>query len=525
MVKFGLSEDIKALIPRPIKFVEASSSLKRQTSPINATTNKLKLNQLWEWNSNFQIKCGFQNSGSSCYLNTVLQCLLYTTPFYNFLVSRKHLKQCHNPGFCYLCYFSTIALRVTNNTLIFPKLFIANIRGINKTFRAHEEQDAHEFLLCFLDKLDQNYSPSLTNKTTDIDTIIKSIFQGTTTSHILCTNCKKISTSEEPFFALSLDINRVKRLEDAINFYFSTQKLFDEQNLYFCDRCEKKVKAKKKLCLHKPPNILTIHLKRFSSNGVFGNFCKNSDHIVYNEFLDMTNFFSKKSSFKKGNNNYQLYGVIAHLGSFLNTGHYVCYVKGPSGQWFFIDDDKVSKTAFNNFSREPAYILFYKRIQSVEEDGCDTHKNHNNGHNNGNPKDSDLTINHQKSSIRMDNSFAIKMPKTMANKIVKKPKNLIAKNKESKKHKEPKEHKEPAVIVKNLNFQATEKDLKDFFRCCGEIDKIRIIYDRKRRRSKGFCFVCFKDLLSAKKAVKMTGKRLLGRPVKVDYMKSKFDLK
>lgn len=39
---------------------------------------------------------------------------------------------------------------------------------------------------------------------------------------------------------------------------------------------------------------------------------------------------------------YRLYGVIQHIGSGLNFGHYVCAMRGFKGQrWYHFDDQEV----------------------------------------------------------------------------------------------------------------------------------------------------------------------------------------
>ena len=53
-------------------------------------------NLVLEWKSSHGIGAGLCNLGNTCFLNSVLQCLLYTPPLYNYLTSADHKKKCEH---------------------------------------------------------------------------------------------------------------------------------------------------------------------------------------------------------------------------------------------------------------------------------------------------------------------------------------------------------------------------------------------------------------------------------------------
>eukprot|EP00493_Phyllostaurus_siculus_P002725 UN02738 len=55
-----------------------------------------------------------------------------------------------------------------------------------------------------------------------------------------------------------------------------------------------------------------------------------------------------------------------------------------------------------------------------------------------------------------------------------------------------------------------------YFKDCGEITDIHIIRDRYSRRSQGYGFITFADEESKEKALKLDGKDVFGRPLKVN---------
>lgn len=47
-----------------------------------------------KWTQVHRIGAGLQNMGNTCFLNSALQCLTYTAPFSNYMLTREHSKTC-----------------------------------------------------------------------------------------------------------------------------------------------------------------------------------------------------------------------------------------------------------------------------------------------------------------------------------------------------------------------------------------------------------------------------------------------
>lgn len=74
------------------------------------------------------------------------------------------------------------------------------------------------------------------------------------------------------------------------------------------------------------------------------------------------------------------------------------------------------------------------------------------------------------------------------------------------------------LFVWSISWNLDWQDLKEAFSAFGEVTYVKVVKDRETGRSKGFGFVEFADIESAKKAKEeMDGKELDGRSIKVDF--------
>jgi RNA recognition motif-containing protein len=73
------------------------------------------------------------------------------------------------------------------------------------------------------------------------------------------------------------------------------------------------------------------------------------------------------------------------------------------------------------------------------------------------------------------------------------------------------------LFVGNIEWGATEEDLKELFGQYGEVEEAIIIKDRMSGRSKGFGFVTFAEDADAEKAIEaLNGQDLNGRELVVN---------
>lgn len=90
---------------------------------------------------------------------------------------------------------------------------------------------------------------------------------------------------------------------------------------------------------------IQLHLKRFTYEDNM--LVKLTNSVIYPETLQLPS------------ETYELYGVVAHIGSGAG-GHYISFVK-VTGKWYKCDDNRVRLAGRGQHIDPNAYLLFYKR--------------------------------------------------------------------------------------------------------------------------------------------------------------------
>ena len=142
---------------------------------------------------------------------------------------------------------------------------------------------------------------------------------------------------------------------------FNKEEILDGEEKWFCNKCEARQKATKKMEIYKIPRYLIIQFKRFKQRGnimrnILGS--KNDTFIYYNEVLNLSNYVIGPD---KDNSIYELYGVILHKSLSNDGGHYISFCKN-NGRWIVYNDDIFELC--KNFIDKDAYLLFYERKEN-----------------------------------------------------------------------------------------------------------------------------------------------------------------
>ncbi|KAM4885733.1 ubiquitin carboxyl-terminal hydrolase 42-like [Sylvia borin] len=251
-----------------------------------------------DWRQKRRPGAGLYNLGSTCYLNVILQCLTYTPPLANYLLSRQHSRFCRQQGFCMMCIMEDHVRKVlySSASAIRPRAVIRDLK-------------------------------------------------------FTCLNCKTVSDFYKVFMDILLKIKGASSLATALE-GFVTPKQLDGRKRFKCSKCKKKVAASKTVTIHHAPRVLTVCLGRADDQTSR----KLSQVVVYPEYLNLRPYMSDPLGEPLL---YSLYSVVVHTGHTCLGGHFFCYTKASNEQWYKMNDVSVDSCDIRTVLEQQAYLLFY----------------------------------------------------------------------------------------------------------------------------------------------------------------------
>ena len=140
-------------------------------------------------------------------------------------------------------------------------------------------QDAFEFFTQIVDQVDEylvsNNKPKVFSKK----------FEGIFSDQKICQGCPHRYEREQTFMALNLTV-KSNNLQESLD-QFVKGELLEGDNAYFCEKCEEKRNAIKRMCIRKLPQTLVIQLKRFHYDWETNRAVKFDDYFQFPWRLEM----------------------------------------------------------------------------------------------------------------------------------------------------------------------------------------------------------------------------------------------
>ncbi|CDO68477.1 hypothetical protein BN946_scf184499.g2 [Trametes cinnabarina] len=280
-----------------------------------------------------------------------------------------------------------------------PRAFIDKLKELNELFRGSAHQDAHEFLNFLLNRImeemedDRRRLPNppppsgdgLSNSVATLSTlppasssssssaplpngfhstIVHRLFEGVLTSETRCLTCETVSSRDESFLDLSIDIEQNSSVTACLR-QFSASEMLCQKNKFFCDSCCDLQEAEKRMKIKKLPNILALHLKRFKYQEDVGKYIKLAYRVAFPLQLRL---FNTVDDAEDPDRLYELFAIVVHIGTGPYHGHYVTIIKAR-GSWMLFDDDNVTTIKesdipkyFGDSNSGSAYVLYYQAV-------------------------------------------------------------------------------------------------------------------------------------------------------------------
>nr|XP_032525518.1 ubiquitin carboxyl-terminal hydrolase 37-like [Danaus plexippus plexippus]XP_032525519.1 ubiquitin carboxyl-terminal hydrolase 37-like [Danaus plexippus plexippus]XP_032525520.1 ubiquitin carboxyl-terminal hydrolase 37-like [Danaus plexippus plexippus]XP_032525521.1 ubiquitin carboxyl-terminal hydrolase 37-like [Danaus plexippus plexippus]XP_032525522.1 ubiquitin carboxyl-terminal hydrolase 37-like [Danaus plexippus plexippus] len=331
---------------------------------------------------------GLRNIGNTCFMNSVLQCLSNTRPLLEYLVDDKYNSDINTTLSCMkgalIKAFASVIKELwrsgDRDCVVNTTALKSQVQRFAPRFMGYSQQDAQEFLRYLLEGLHEDVNrvtvkpkPILTEIDDSLsdsakaaeawsrylrteDSRVGDIFVGQLKSTLRCTHCLHDSVTFDPFWDLSLPIpSRTGnlKLQQCLQHFVREEEL-DGDEKPTCSKCGVRRKCLKWFTVHKFPQVLVLHLKRFSPTERF-----RGKLSVVVEFplsgLDMSPFAASPT-----HATYNLYAVSNHSGT-TYSGHYTAYCKHPyTGDWHEYNDSRVTPIRSRDIVSAEAYVLFYE---------------------------------------------------------------------------------------------------------------------------------------------------------------------
>ncbi|PHT96652.1 hypothetical protein BC332_34423 [Capsicum chinense] len=234
---------------------------------------------------------------------------------------------------------------------ISPWILVKNLSYFTSGFYKYEQEDAHEFLLCFLNRLESRFSG-----------IVQQVFCIHLVSKLRCCNCGHYSNIYEPLIDVSLEIKDVDILHSVLESFTRVEKLDDPEIKFSCERCKVQVSIEKQLMLYNVPFVAIFHLKRLQNDGSVVR--KVEKHVSFPLELDLL-LYTDNNQTNNEQIKYDLYAVIVHVGSTSSSGHYYCFICAEPNEWYKFDDSMISRVHEDLVLAEKAYVMFYAKRDTL----------------------------------------------------------------------------------------------------------------------------------------------------------------
>lgn len=306
---------------------------------------------------------GLANMGSTCFMSSILQCILHNPYMVNYLMNRSHSNNCkiRLASDCITCALEQMVTDFYGNRESRATGFVGLLTcswQINENLAGYSQQDAHEFLQFVMNRLHTDYvhTHHTDGKDRACNCIAHNVFQGSLRSTIICNGCNQYSKETiDPFMDLSLDIVNKGTLDECLANFHKREQLHDFN--YQCENCTVSEGVTKKLTINKLPLVCVLQLKRFE-HSLNGTSRKLDQFIEYPRYLDMQEYCSNGSPEGIPVITYELAGIISHIGT-VNEGHYISYVRTSGDSWFKFNDSIITPMDEEEVFKQQAYLLFY----------------------------------------------------------------------------------------------------------------------------------------------------------------------
>jgi ubiquitin C-terminal hydrolase len=318
---------------------------------------------------------GLKNLGCICYMNSTLQQLFHVKGFREGILAFEDAEEDKEESLMYQLQRVFAHLQESDKAYFNPQGFCHALKNWDgEPTDVFVQQDVSDFLLMFFQQVEGM------TQGTKCEEVLRHAFGGTLV-HELIAEGGRYSSRLEPCYFLSVMVQNIQTLDQALEAYISEEILSDytwETKDPLTGKAMKEATPTvKRASLAALPRHLILHLKRFEFDYETMQQIKINDRLEFPVDLDMYPYtLEGRTAVRKGGTGisaagnaedaaelrertqsaaghppeyylYRLAGVVIHMGT-ANSGHYYSYIRERGGErsgWFEFNDTVV--TDFN----------------------------------------------------------------------------------------------------------------------------------------------------------------------------------
>nr|UZP64864.1 ubiquitin specific protease 8 [Schmidtea mediterranea] len=290
------------------------------------------------------------NHGVNCYMNAAIQSIFPALLYLNTIKETIEYDQSQECGAIILME-SLLQAYINQEEFSIPICIYeqSSLEYFSLELSWENMEDAHEFLNCYLDKLNEELKGH--------SKLQRIPFEAAHDSRYFCNNCGK-SNNDKPNIVVDqvLFVSVGKNMTEMIENY-----LKDEVEGFNCENCEvKNGSASSEVVFSELPQYLVVCIKRFATHSYYQT-KKINDRICIDEIIEIP----YKSDDKVLKQKYRLVSVVNHTGS-LKRGHYFTFLK-HGNFWYKADDDSVRKCELEYMKMISTYSCYIEVFEKLNE--------------------------------------------------------------------------------------------------------------------------------------------------------------
>ncbi|KAM9146791.1 ubiquitin carboxyl-terminal hydrolase 47-like isoform 2-T2 [Pangshura tecta] len=307
-----------------------SPASSRSASPVQLPSDPRKGNYM-----------GLRNQGSTCYLNSLLQCLFFTQEL------REVILSCDNCDSGIMYQLKKLFQKLKHNKSAPSTKGITKCLGVRNV---HQQQDV------------VTYFRILMNKIVEEKEEIQLLYHVKMVHSITCHGCgQQTRIQQNPVLSLALSLdeyNSNSEVYSVHNALDAVQKVseFIGDERFYCETCRSKQLATSRCYFQTLPQILVLNLKRYQFD---------VDQFKKLRYEVSVPFSLTVNSEEQPNTQYELFAICHHSGG-IYGGHYVAEIKSFENDcWYSFDDTTVNKVQeeWDTSAKKSstAYLLMYRK--------------------------------------------------------------------------------------------------------------------------------------------------------------------